>query len=220
MKASLDTNIILHLYRANRQSLLFEMFDEEIYIDEFIYSIELQNHGKDILPILEQDIASKKITVIDGTLLKSLGIWNLYKDNLEEEKTFYPSSDMGEIHAIALARTMGAVSVVTDDTKYRGPHYYLMRIEGYANMPLAFYEILVLLYLKGNYSVQQVIEIFNAVIEWNPELPYNLRSIIEGFVRRFIATPYTERDKNWFVKFCTTENISYKKKLKQLKDAL
>ena len=103
---------------------------------------------------------------------------------------------------------------------YRGPHYYLMRIEGYANMPLAFYEILILLYLKGTYSVQQVIEIFNAVIEWNPELPYNLRSIIEGFVRRFIATPYTQRDKNWFIKFCTTENISYKKKLKQLKDAL
>ena len=59
MKASLDTNIILHLYRANHQSLLFEMFDEEIYIDEFVYSIELQNHGKDILPILEQDIASE-----------------------------------------------------------------------------------------------------------------------------------------------------------------
>lgn len=220
MKASLDTNIILHLYRTNHQSLLFEMFDEEIYIDEFIYNIELQNHGKDILPILAQDIASKRITVIGESSLKSLGIWNLYIENLEEEKTFYPPSDMGEIHAIALARTMGAVSVVTDDTKYRGPHYYLMRIEDYANMPLAFYEILVLLYLKGNYSAQQVIEIFNAVIERNPELPYNLRSIIEGFVRRFIATPYTERDQNWFVKFCATENISYKKKLKQLKDAL
>ena len=87
MKASLDTNIILHLYRTNHQSLLFEMFDEEIYIDEFIYNIELQNHGKDILPILAQDIASKRITVIGESSLKSLGIWNLYKENLEEEKT-------------------------------------------------------------------------------------------------------------------------------------
>ena len=30
MKASLDTNVIIHLYRAEMQNILFEFFDEGI----------------------------------------------------------------------------------------------------------------------------------------------------------------------------------------------
>ena len=196
------------------------MFDEGIYIDEFIYNIELQNHGKDILQILNKDIENKKIVVIDKAQLKKLRIWHLYNENLEEEKALYPPSDMGEIHAIALARTLGAVSVVTDDTKERGPHYYLMRIEDCSNMPLAFYEILILLYLKENFLVYEVIQIFDSVIEQHQELPYNLKSTLRNFIKRFVGDPYTRRDKIWFYEFCKSFNISYRKKFKELYDAL
>lgn len=218
MKASLDTNVIIHLYRTNNQELLFKMFDEEIYIDGFVYDVELQNHGKDILSALTDDIAKEKIKIIREEDLKALGIWYLYRENFEEEKTFYPPSDMGEVHVIALARTLGAVSVVTDDTKDYGPHYYLMRIEGSSNIPFSFYEILILLFLKSDYSSKQVIDIFNSVIKTYPEgeTTYELKPQIDKFVRRFAEGRYSTRDKKWFDSYCKERDIHYKSKLKEL----
>ena len=222
MKASLDTNVIIHLYSTNNQELLFKMFDEEIYIDGFIYDVELQNHGQDILSALMDDIAKEKIKIVREEDLKAIGIWHLYRENFEEEKTFYSPSDMGEAHVIALARTLGAVSVVTDDTKDYGPHYYLMRIEGSLNIPFAFYEILILLYLKGDYSAKQVINIFNSVIKTYPEgeMAYELKPKINQFVRRFAEGRYSIRDKKWFEAICKDRNIRYRAKLKELVNLL
>jgi len=49
LRASLDTNVIIHLYRAGLQNILFEFFDEGVFIYEMIRSIELSHHGKDLL---------------------------------------------------------------------------------------------------------------------------------------------------------------------------
>ena len=47
MRASLDTNVIIHFYRAGLQDILFRFFDEGVFIYEQIRNIELNNHGKE-----------------------------------------------------------------------------------------------------------------------------------------------------------------------------
>ena len=42
MRASLDTNVIIHLYKAGLQSVLFDVFDEGVFIYEQIRSVELE----------------------------------------------------------------------------------------------------------------------------------------------------------------------------------
>ena len=112
MKASLDTNVIIHLYRTNNQELLFKMFDEEIYIDGFVYDVELQNHGKDILSALTDDIAKEKIKLVitvdcatsdvaQINLLKSFGVDTI----ITESYTFSTAS------AIPLSVTVTSFSI-------------------------------------------------------------------------------------------------------------
>ena len=55
MKASVDTNVLIHLYRADKQKLMFDMFDK-VYADEFIINVELENHGSDIISMVKADI--------------------------------------------------------------------------------------------------------------------------------------------------------------------
>lgn len=56
MKASLDTNVIIHLYRADLQNILFEFFDNGVFIYEQIRNIELENHGWDILEKVDAEL--------------------------------------------------------------------------------------------------------------------------------------------------------------------
>ena len=62
MRASLDTNVIIHLYKAGLQSVLFDVFDEGVFIYEQIRSVELENHGQDVLEDVDADIESGKIS--------------------------------------------------------------------------------------------------------------------------------------------------------------
>ena len=45
LRASLDTNAIIHFYKAGLQDILFDFFDEGVFIYEQIRKIELENHG-------------------------------------------------------------------------------------------------------------------------------------------------------------------------------
>ena len=44
MKATLDTNVIIHLYDAGLEEVLHSSFDK-IYVYEYIIETELMNHG-------------------------------------------------------------------------------------------------------------------------------------------------------------------------------
>lgn len=46
MRASLDTNVIIHFYRAGLQEILFDFFEEGVFIYEQIRKIELVNHAQ------------------------------------------------------------------------------------------------------------------------------------------------------------------------------
>ena len=61
LRSSLDTNAIIHFYKAGLQDILFDFFDEGVFIYEQIRKIELENHGQDVLFQVDIDIAAGKI---------------------------------------------------------------------------------------------------------------------------------------------------------------
>lgn len=213
MKASLDTNVILHLYRADKQNVLFDFFKEDIYIDEFIYNVELKNHGADIKEKLDKDINSGKIQVVTEEKLRELGIHSLYDEYLQEESILYSSADRGEACAIALARVLGAVSVVTDDTKPCGPHHTLMSLPESDIIPFADYEIIIMLFLLNVYSVEEVVQTIDQICKASPDYKFDVIPKIKKFINRTIRDPYSERDKAWFTEFAKEHNFDIKYKL-------
>ncbi len=46
MTASLDTNVIIHLYHAGLQNILFDIFTDGVFIYEQIRNVELENYRK------------------------------------------------------------------------------------------------------------------------------------------------------------------------------
>ena len=83
MKASLDTNVIIHFYRAGLQNDLFELFSDGVLIYEQIRKIELVNHGKDILDSVDRDISLGKITLFSDEDLRSISVYNLFQRRVQ-----------------------------------------------------------------------------------------------------------------------------------------
>ena len=120
MRASLDTNVIIHFYKADLQEILFNFFDEGVFIYEQIRKAELNNHGKEILEQVDKDIKLGKIEVYTDQRLKDLAVYKIFENNVKENRNLYQAGDLGEVYAISLAQTLGAYSLVTDDTKQGG----------------------------------------------------------------------------------------------------
>ena len=118
MRASLDTNVIIHFYKAGLQDILFDFFDEGVFIYEQIRNIELENHGQEILDKVDSDIASGKIELYTNQKLKELQVYKIFENNVMGNRNLYGSGDLGEVYAISLAQTIGAYSLVTDDTTH------------------------------------------------------------------------------------------------------
>lgn len=128
MNASLDTNTIIHFYRAGCQNILFEYFDS-IYLCDQVYSIELKNHGQDILSNVELDIQAGKLELFSQERMSREGILRLFEEHTEYQEILYNQGDRGEAHAIALAKILGTCCLVTDDTKYGGPYKSLLQLK-------------------------------------------------------------------------------------------
>ena len=129
MRASLDTNVIIHLYRAELQGILFDLFDEGVFIYEQIRSMELEHHGQDILTKVDSDINAGKIELFTDQKLKDLAVYKMFENNVRENRILYNAGDLGEVYAISLAQTIGAYSLVTDDTKQGGPYMSLLQLD-------------------------------------------------------------------------------------------
>ena len=108
MRASLDTNVIIHLYKAGLQRVLFDVFDEGVFIYEQIRSVELENNGRDVLEMVDADIASGKIEIYTDQKLKDLAVYKIFENNFKENRLLYGIGDLGEVYAISLAQTLGA----------------------------------------------------------------------------------------------------------------
>jgi hypothetical protein len=217
LRASLDTNVIIHFYKADLQNILFDFFDEGIFIYEQIRNIELENHGKDVLGRVDADIAAGKIEIYTDQKLKDQAVYKIFENNVKDNRILYGTGDLGEVYAISLAQTIGAYSLVTDDTKQGGPYMSLLQFEDDV-MPFTFADILILRYLIGTVDVNQTVTDFDR-INTASKLNWSFRSQITKFVKRFFKDPYRVEDKKWIQKLTKEYSVKVKSKLVALSEA-
>ena len=218
MRASLDTNVIIHFYRAGLQNILFDFFDEGVFIYEQIRNIELENHGQEILDKVDSDIASGKIELYTNQKLKELQVYKIFEKNILENRNLYGSGDLGEVYAISLAQTIGAYSLVTDDTKQGGPYMSLLQFDDDV-MPFTFADVLILRYLVGDVDENQTVTDFN-LINNSSNLNWSFKSQVSKFIKRFLKDPYRSEDAEWIRNLAVTKGFSIKDKLAALSKLL
>lgn len=218
MRASLDTNVIIHFYRAGLQNILFDFFDEGVFIYEQIRNVELQNHGSDILNLVDIDIAEGKIQLYSDAKLKELSVYKMFEYHVNENRNLYNPGDLGEVYAISLAQTLGAYSLVTDDIKQGGPYISLLQFEDEI-MPFTFADVLILRYLLGTADEHQTMDDFDN-INSSSELCWSFKSQLKKFVKRFWKEPYRQGDREWIDGLIKENNIKTKTKLQVLNNLI
>lgn len=218
MRASLDTNVLIHVYRAGLEDILFDFFADGVFIYEQIRKIELEHHGQDILDKVDADIESGKIEVYTNETLKQQAVLRIFETNVNENKLLYGSGDLGEVYAISLAQTIGAYSLVTDDIKQGGPYMSLLQLE-YDIMPFTFADILILRYLIEAADAEQTVRDFNMINEVS-DLKWSFRSQIVKFIKRFWKDPYKNEEKKWMSKLVEERKIRVKSKFTDLQKLL
>lgn len=218
MRASLDTNVIIHFYKAGLQNILFDFFDEGIFIYEQIRNIELENHGKDILSQVDEDIEAGKIVKYTDEKLKELHVYKIFENNVNDNRLLYGTGDLGEVYAIALAQTIGAYSLVTDDTKQGGPYMSLLQFNDDI-MPFTYADILILRYLIGNVDASKTVEDFELINQMS-DLNWTLKSQVSKFLKRFWRDPYREEDSKWIQELVRKHEVAVKTKFMELQKLL
>ena len=214
MRASLDTNVIIHFYKAGLQDILFAFFDEGVFIYEQIRNVELENHGQDVLNQVDADIADGKMELYTNQRLRNLQVYKIFEHNVSENRNLYGTGDLGEVYAISLAQTLGAYSLVTNDTKQGGPYMSLLQSEDDI-MPFTFADVLILRYLIGTVDENQTLKDFNS-INTSSNLNWSFKSQVIKFVKRFFKDPYRDEDIVWIKKLAAENNINIKLKLATL----
>ncbi len=218
MRASLDTNVIIHFYKAGLENILFNFFDEGVFIYEQIRNIELENHGQEVLNRVDSDISCGKIELYTDQKLKDLQIYKIFEYNFSENRNLYGTGDLGEVYAISLAQTLGAYSLVTDDTKQGGPYMSLLQFEDEV-MPFTFADVLILRYLVGDVDEKQTVNHFN-LINNSSSLNWSFKSQVSKFIKRFLKDPYRNEDKEWILDLAAKKGFSIKVKLETLSKLL
>ncbi len=218
MRASLDTNVIIHFYKADLQEILFNFFDEGVFIYEQIRKVELNNHGKEILEQVDKDIKLGKIEVYTDQRLKDLAVYKIFENNVKENRNLYQAGDLGEVYAISLAQTLGAYSLVTDDTKQGEPYMSLLNFEDEV-MPFTFADVLILRYLFGLVDENQTVSDFD-MINTASELNWTFRSQLTKFIKRFWNDPHRQEDVVWMQKLVSEKEIKVKSKIQALRKML
>ena len=217
MDASLDTDVIIHLYSCERQNLIFSSFDH-LYIYEYLLERELKKKSRMIYDRLISDSALKQIQIVTSHDLVSMGVKNLFDSYLQDYKYLF---DVGEMYAVALAKSLGIAALVSDDTKDYGPHDTLVKQLITDVIPFAFYELLFLKYLKSELSLHEMKSDFeNVTLTSMPNHPMQFRPRITSVVRRFSKKAGTERDVDWMAQYCQDNAVDYRKKMLELQEFL
>ena len=214
MRASLDTNVIIHFYRAGLQEILFDFFEEGVFIYEQIRKIELVNHAADLLDIIDADIMSGRLEVYTDEKLKEKAVYRIFLENVNDNRMLYGSGDLGEVYAISLAQTLGAYSLVTDDIKQGGPYMSLLQFDDDV-MTFTFADVLILRYLIGTVDEFQTVQDFNT-INLVSDMNWTFRSQVTKFIKRFWSDPYRNEDQTWIQTLVGQHHIKVKSRLTAL----
>ncbi len=218
MRASLDTNVIIHLYRAGLQNILFDFFEDGVIIYQQIRDIELENHGQNILSEVDKDIASGKIDVYTDKKLKEQSVFTMFENHVKENRILYGAGDLGEVYAISLAQTLGTYSLVTNDIKQGGPYMSLLQFDGDV-MPFTFADVLILRYLLGNADARQTVKDFDTINDAS-NLKWTLNRQVVKFIKRFWSDPYKNEDTEWIQKLVDDNQINVQSKFEKLSGLL
>ena len=151
-------------------------------------------------------------------MLKSQSVYKIFEFNVKENRLLYGTGDLGEVYAISLAQTIGAYSLVTDDTKQGGPYMSLMQLD-YDVKPFNFVDILILRYLLGIVDEYQMVKEFHMINEAS-NLKWSLKSQLVKFIKRFIKDPYKTEEKEWFVQWTREKGIDSISKFKALQNVM
>ena len=214
MRASLDTNVIIHFYRAGLEHILFDIFEDGVFLYEQIRKVELAHHGQDILQRVDADILSGRIEVYTDDKLKNLSVFRIFENNVNENRQLYGAGDLGEVYAISLAQTIGGYAVVTDDIKQGGPYMSLLQLD-YDIMPFTFCDILILRYLSGRVDEMETVSDFGMINEASG-LNWSLKGHVSRFIKRFWSDPYKEEEKQWMQNLVRNRNIRVRSKFNAL----
>jgi hypothetical protein len=217
MDASLDTDIVIHLYKSGKKELLYSSFDK-LYIYDFLLEKEMKRKSMSVYKEFKKDVEAGIVKVIINKDLIDMGIKGLFEEYKESNQYLF---DQGELQAVALAKAMGIVAFVSDDTKDFGPHQSLVKelIEGV--IPFAFYELLFIKYLNSEITIEELHSSFQQVNAASmSEYPMNFKRKLSEVLKRFSDKHVTERDKKWISEYCNNRNINLNDKMLKLRDYL
>ncbi|MBZ4647636.1 MAG: hypothetical protein JG777_3125 [Clostridia bacterium] len=217
MDASLDTDIIIHLYKSNKRDLLFSFFNN-LYMYEYLVENELKRKAYWVYEEFLSDVERGLIKTITNSDLIRIGIKGLFKRYIEDYNYLF---DMGELHAVALAKAMGIVAFLSDDTKEFGPYETLVKELIEDVIPFAFYELLFLKYLESKITVQDMLKEFEEVnTNSMNQHPMNFKTRMSFVGKRFSKKYGTNRDRQWIENFCSARGINFNSKMLELKNFL
>ncbi len=217
MRASIDTDVVIHLYLSDKQELFFEIFDD-IYMHEFLYEKELRNNSYIVYERFKADVLGGKVKIIKNKDIIEMGLKGLFDEYKRDYQVLF---DWGEVVAISLAKAMGISAFISDDTKKFGPHASLMEELIEDVIPFAFYELLFLKYISDDFTAKGMhIEFDEVTSKSMRKYPMNFRDRILRTVRRFNKKYGTKRDCNWIDGYCKENEINYKNKMMELKKYL
>ncbi len=214
MNVSLDTDIVIHLYLSEKEGLIFDFFDE-IYMHEYLYEKELKRKSQRVYDRLTNDIEIGKIKIITNKDLCDMSIVSLFERYKRQNEYLF---DMGELYGVSLAKAMGLVAFISDDTKDFGPHETLVKELIEDVIPFAFYELLFLKYLQSEMDLDGIHEEFKEIVAKSMgKYPMTFRSRMLRVTRRFSVKFGTARDIMWLCEYCTKKQIDYRSKMVLLK---
>ncbi len=78
MNASLDTDIVIHLYGSGKEGLIFHFFDQ-LYMHAYLYEQELKIKSVPVFQRVSADVESGRIKIISSIDLSNMGIQGLFE---------------------------------------------------------------------------------------------------------------------------------------------
>lgn len=217
MDASIDTDVIIHLYGSGKEKIMYHFFDQ-LYMHAFLYERELKRKAPSVYKLLNADVVSGRVRIITNTELMHMGVQGLFEGYKRDYATLF---DYGELNAVALAKSMGLAAFVSDDIKEFGPYDTLVKEYILDVMPFAFYELLFLQYLSSILTLAELHRDFTEVTTKTMRMyPMNYKSKMLNTVRRFSRQHGTQRDLHWLLEYCKMYSIDLNSKMRELKKQL
>ena len=161
--ASVDANTVIHFYRACFAAEPGYVLDG--IIDPFVMG-EIERRAKDVYEQLTADLSNSAFWLKLITRDKLSNVQKaVYDRSYNDNRLLFDPQDWGEAKAIALGHATGALVLLTDDAKKSGPRDYILKGAIEAIDTIAFWEVLIMLYARGDLTPEGLVVAFDRIKE-------------------------------------------------------